>query len=492
MNNVLRQELGFKGIVTSEGDGFDTLIYEGIVPTQKEAGILALKAGVDLNITYEPAYMGPLVENVNEGRVPMELIDRAVRRVLELKFRLGLFEHPYVDLDHAKQVMHSSEHQQLALQAAHEGIVLLRNEGNLLPLKKNLKTIAVIGPNADTGENLFGDYSAQVVLQHVDTILDGIKAKASPATRVVYAKGCAVNDEDKSGFAKAVQAAKGADVAIVVVGEQSRREGDAAKNLPAPTDGEGYDVASFDLTGVQEDLVRAIQATGTPTVLVLVNGRPLSIRWEAEHIPAIVEAWEPGEKGGQAVADVLFGDYNPSGRLAITIPRGVGQLPAYYNYKMSKSYWVNGGWTHTKGYVDMPGTPLYPFGYGLSYTNFQYSNLRVEPATILPQGNTRVSVDVENTGKQAGVETAQLYIRERFTPVATPVEQLRGFERVALNPGEKKSVTFTLGPEELKLLNVDMHWAVVPGTFDIMVGRSSADMAAKATLEVKASGLAYQ
>ena len=492
MNNVLRQELGFKGIVTSEGDGFDTLIYEGIVPTQKEAGILGLRAGVDLNITYEPAYMGPLIENVNEGRVPIELIDRAVRRVLELKFRLGLFEHPYVDLAQAKQVMHSNEHQQLALQAAREGIVLLKNQGEVLPLKKNLRTVAVIGPDADSGPNLFGDYSAQVVLQHVGTILDGIKAKVSPATRVLYAKGCAVNDQDKSGFARAVQASKGADVAIVVVGEQSRREGDEAKNLPAPTDGEGYDVASLDLTGVQEDLVRAIQATGTPTVLVLVNGRPLSIRWEAEHIPAIVEAWEPGERGGEAVADVLFGDYNPSGRLAITIPRGVGQLPAYYNYKLSKSYWINGGWTHTKGYVDMPGTPLYPFGFGLSYTKFEYSNPHVEPAAILPQGSARVSVDIENTGTRAGVETVQLYVRERFTPVATPVEQLRGFERVALNPGEKKTVTLTLGPDDLKLLNEDMHWVVVPGTFDIMIGRSSADITAKSTLEVKRSELAYQ
>lgn len=485
MNNVLRQELGFKGIVTSEGDGFDTLIYEGIVPTQKEAGILGLKAGVDLNITYEPAYMGPLVENVNEGRVPMELIDRAVRRVLELKFRLGLFEHPYVDLAHAKQVMHSNEHQELALQAAREGIVLLKNENNLLPLKKNFKTIAVIGPNADIGQNLFGDYSAEPVLQHVDTILDGIKAKVSPATRVIYARGCAINDEDKSGFAKAVQAAKDAEVAVVVVGEQSRLEGEQAKNFPPPTDGEGYDVASLDLTGVQEDLVRAIQATGTQTVLVLVNGRPLSVRWEAEHLPAIVEAWEPGERGGEAVADVLFGDYNPSGRLAITVPRGVGQLPAYYNYKLSKAYWVNGGWTHTKGYVDMPGTPLYPFGFGLSYTQFQYSNLRVDPAEIRSEGETHVSIDVENTGKQPGIETVQLYLRERFTPVATPVEQLRGFERVALNPGERKTVTFNLGPEDLKLLNQDMHWVVVPGTFDIMIGKSSADISTKATLEVK-------
>jgi len=492
LNDVLRQELGFKGIVTSEGEGFGTLIYEGIVPTQKEAGILGLKAGVDLNITYEPAYMGPLIENVEEGRVPMALIDRAVRRVLELKFRLGLFEHPYVDLARAKQVMHSSEHQQLALDAAREGIVLLKNEGNLLPLKKNLNSIAVIGPNADSASNLFGDYSPKVVLQHVDTILDGIKAKISPATRVVYAKGCAINDQEKNGFQRAVQAAKNADVAVVVVGEQSRREGEDAKNQPAPTDGEGYDVASLDLTGVQEDLVRAIQATGTPTVLVLVNGRPLSVRWEAEHVPAIMEAWEPGERGGQAVADVLFGDYNPSGRLAITIPRSVGQLPAYYNYRPSKSYWINSGWTHTEGYVDMPGTPLYAFGYGLSYTQFQYRNLRLDPAEIRSEGNTHVRVDVENTGKQAGVETVQLYVREQFTPVATPVKQLRGFERVSLAPGEKKTVTIILGPEDLKLLNQDMHWVVVPGTFDIMIGRSSADITAKGELEVKSSGLGYE
>ncbi len=489
---ILRHELGFKGIVVSEGDGFGTLIYEGIVPTQKEAGILSLKAGVDLNITYEPAYMGPLIENVNEGRVPMELIDRAVRRVLELKFRLGLFEHPYVDLAQAKQVVHSSEHQQLALNAAREGIVLLKNDGNLLPLKKNLKSIAVIGPNADNAPNLFGDYSAQVVLQHVNTILDGIKSKVGPSTRVVYVKGCAVNDQDRRGFGQAVQAAKGADVAVLVMGEQSRREGDDAKGLPAPTDGEGYDVASLDLTGVQEDLVKAIQATGTPIVLVLVNGRPLSIRWEAEHVPAILEAWEPGERGSVAVADVLFGDYNPSGRLAITIPRGVGQLPAYYNYKPWKSYWINGGWTHTHGYVDMPGTPLYPFGYGLSYTQFQYSNLRVEPSKIRTEGETHVSVDVENTGKQAGVDTPQLYIRERFTPVATPVEQLRGFERVALDPGQKKTVTFTLGPEDLKLLNKDTHWVMVPGVFDIMIGQSSADIKTKGMLEVERSDSASE
>ena len=487
MNDVLRNELGFKGIVVSEGEGFGTLLYEGIVPTQKEAGNLALHAGVDMNITYEPAYMAALIENVNEGRIPIELIDRAVRRVMELKFRLGLFEHPYVDVAHARQVVHSPQHQTLALDAAREGIVLLKNEHSLLPLKKTLKSIAVIGPDANDAENLFGDYSAQVVLQKVETILDAIKAAVSPSTGVVSAKGCSVNDQDKSGFDKAIEAAKSAEVAVLVMGEQSRKEGEEARNAPAPTDGEGFDVASLDLTGVQEDLIRAIQASGTPVVLVLINGRPLSIRWEAENIPAIVEAWEPGERGAQAVADVLFGDYNPSGRLAITIPRSVGQLPAYYNYPRSKAYWLESGWTHMPGYVDMPGSPLYPFGFGLSYTQFRYSNPRVEPAAIQTKGTARVSVDVENAGKMPGTETAQLYLRERFTPVATPVKQLRGFERVTLEPGQKKTVTFDLGREELQLLGQDMHWRVVPGIFDVMVGSSSADVAAKASLQVTTS-----
>ncbi|HEV2115186.1 MAG TPA: glycoside hydrolase family 3 C-terminal domain-containing protein [Terriglobales bacterium] len=487
MTRVLREELDFKGIVTSEGDGFDTLIYEHIVPNQSEAGAMALKAGVDLDITYEPAYMGLLVANVEQGRIPMELVDRAVRRVLEVKFRLGLFEHPYVDLQHAKQVMHSAEHQELALRSAREGIVLLKNDNNVLPLRKDLKTIAVIGPNADSASNLFGDYAPQVVPQHVNTILDGIKSKVSPATRVLYAKGCAVNDQERSGLQEAVNAAKKAQVAIVVVGEQSRREG--AENQPPPTDGEGYDVATLDLTGVQEELVRAVQATGTPTVVVLVNGRPLSVRWEAEHVPAMVEAWEPGERGGEAVADVLFGDYNPSGRLAITVPRSVGQLPVYYNYKPSKAYWVEGGWTHTKGYVDLPGTPLYPFGHGLSYTTFEYSNLRVDPPAIYSEGKAKVSVDVENRGGRAGVETVQLYLHQRYAPVALPVKQLRGFTRVALGPGEKKTVNFELGPEDLQLLDRNMHWRVVPGTFDILIGKSSADIELRGTLDVKPSRL---
>jgi beta-glucosidase len=483
LTGVLRQELGFKGIVVSEGGGFGTLIYEDIVPTQKEAGAQALRAGVDVNITYEPAYMGPLVENVEEGRVPIWLVDRAVRRVLEQKFRLGLFESPYADVERATHIVHSSAHQDLALEAGREGIVLLKNETNILPLKKDLKSVAVIGPDAENAMNQLGDYSPQAIPQHIVTILEGIKAKVGPDTKVVAVKGCRVLGNDTSGFAAVTRAAKSADVAIVVVGENQGQNGGDERRDP-PTDGEGYDVASLDLTGVQEDLIRTVYETGTPTVVVLVNGRPLSTRWTAEHVPALVEAWRPGERGGEAVADVLFGDYDPSGRLAITIPRHVGQLPAYYNYKPSKAYWIEHGWTRNRAYVDMPATPLYAFGYGLSYTSFDYSNLRIDPGQIHPGGTTQVSVDIKNTGERAGVETAELYIHQAFAPVSTPVKQLRGFERVSLQPGQTKTVEFKLTPEELQLLDRDLHWRVAPGEFEIMVGRSSDDILLRGTLKV--------
>jgi beta-glucosidase len=477
---ILRQELGFQGIVQSEGGGFGTLIYEHIVPNQKEAGAVALKAGVDMNITYEAAYMGPLVESVEEGKVPEALVDRALRRVLELKFRLGLFEHPYVDVEHAQQVIHAAEHQQLALKVAQESIVLLKNENNVLPLKKDLRSIAVIGPNADDGWSQLGDYSPSAVPQKVTTVLDGIRQRLSPQAHVEYVKGCEVIG-GTADIPAAVAAARKASVAIVVVGEHPRNAG--RKNVRA-TDGEGHDVANLDLTGSQEDLVKAVQATGTPVVLVLLNGRPLSIPWEAAHIPAIVEAWEPGERGGEAVADVLFGDYNPSGRLAITIPRNSGQLPVYYNYKPSKQYWIEAG-DHDGGYADMPGTPLYPFGFGLSYTDFKYSNLRVNPGQIYQGGNAEVSVDVTNTGQQRGVETVQLYVHERYTPVAIPVKQLRAFERVDLNPGETRTINMKLTPDDLMLLDRDMNWKVVPGTFDIMIGKSSGDIVLTQPLQVK-------
>jgi beta-glucosidase len=388
---------------------------------------------------------------------------------LDLKFRLALFENPYVNVDHAVEVVHSQANQDLALRAGREGIVLLKNERHLLPLKKDLASVAVIGPNADDVMNQLGDYSPKKVLQHVTTVVEGIKGAVSPQTKVTLVRGCEITGGDKSGFVDAVQAAKGAGVAIVVVGESQHGK---------QTDGEGHDLANLDLSGMQEELVQAVVQTGTPTVVVLINGRPLSTRWTSEHAPALVEAWLPGERGGQAVADVLFGNYNPSGRLAISVPRHSGQLPVYYNYKPSKAEWIQ------RGYADMPATPLYPFGYGLSFTSFEFNKLHVEPPEIRPGGEARVSLDVKNVGDRAGVETVQLYLHEDYAPVSTPVKQLRGFEQVALNAGETKTVTFKLTPEDLQLLDADLRWEVVPGNFELMVGKSSADILLHGTLKV--------
>jgi beta-glucosidase len=463
LNRVLREELGFKGLVVSEGRGIGTILRERIVATRKEAAALGVKAGVDVNISSYPEYMDLLIDNVNEGHVSMETIDLLVGRILRIKFQLGLFEKNMVDPDQAARIVNSQEHKDLALQAAREGIVLLKNGGNILPLSKKVKSIAVIGPNADNGLNQLGDYFRKPVTQHIVTVLEGIKATA-PGAKINYVKGCKVFNTDLNEIKQAVDAARKSEVAIVVLGENERNPSD-----DKGTDGEGNDMASLDLTGLQQELVQAVQATGTPTVVVLINGRPLSTRWIADNIPAIVEAWVPGEQGGTAIAEVLFGNYNPGGHLAITIPRHVGQLPMYYNHFPPKVF-------TGRGYVDMPATPLYPFGHGLSYTNFEYSNLQVSPQTIKPAGNVTITADITNTGTVAGDEVVQLYRNDVVSSVVTPVTELKGFEKIHLEPGQKITVTFTLTPDDLSFLDLDLHPIVEPGDFDVMVGRSSADI----------------
>jgi beta-glucosidase len=477
LTRILRDELGFDGLVLSEGGGLGTLIYEGLAPSMKEAGPLALKAGVDVGISYEDAYMRDLIENVRQGRVPEALVDRAVRRILRQKMRLGLFERNLVDPDRAVATVHAPEHRDLALRAAREGIVLLENEGGVLPLRKDLREIAVIGPNADNVRNQLGDYVAHVVLHDVTTVLGGLRAKVEPRTRVKYVKGCDVIGDGTDEIAAAVSAAKAAEAAIVVLGENEWQA-----SGKAGTDGEGFDVASLDLTGRQEELLEAVHATGTPTVLVLVNGRPLSIRWAAEHVPAIVEAWLPGERGGEAVADVLFGDHEPEGRLPITVPRHVGQLPVAYDYKPSKAYWLREGWG--KPYADMSAEPLFVFGHGLSYTRFTYANLRVAPSSIARDGTVEVSADVSNVGKRPGREVVQLYLHDPVASVVVPVQRLRGFEKVSLAPGETKTVRFTLGPSDLALLDSGLRWTVEPGAFEVAVGSSSRAIQLRGRFEV--------
>jgi beta-glucosidase len=478
LTRLLRHELGFDGLVLSEGKGIGTLVYEGLAPSQKEAGALALAAGVDVGISFESGYMQDLVASVRAGRVSMSLVDRSVGRILQQKFRLGLFERPLVDPRHAVRTVHRPEHQDLTLQAAREGIVLLKNEKRLLPLKKSLRSIAVIGPNADERWNQLGDYAPATIPQPVITVLEGIKQVASPGTRVTYVKGCEVIGGRADEIARAREAAAGAEVAIVVVGE-------AQHHAPGrtPTDGEGFDAATLELTGFQDELVRAVHATGTPTVVVLINGRPLAARWLAEHVPAIVEAWLPGEKGGQAVAEVLFGDVNPSGKLAVTVPRHAGQLPVYYNAPKSKRYWLKRGWG--RAYVDLEPTPLYPFGFGLSYTDFEYSDLELSATKIAPTDRLEIKVRVRNAGDRPGKETVQLYLEDVISSVATPVQQLRGFTKVALEPGEARTCTFRLTPDDLALYDKDFKRVVEPGRFRVMVGSSSRDIHLTGEFEVK-------
>jgi len=364
------------------------------------------------------------------------------------------------------------------LNVAREGIVLLKNENNILPLNKNIKKIAIIGPNADNDKNQLGDYTAQVVLQKIVTVLDGIKATVSEKTRIEYIKGCNVIGNDYNEISKARNIAKSADIAIVVLGENEWQ----APNHTG-TDGEGYDVASLDLTGLQEDLLKAVYETGTPTILVLINGRPLSIKWAAEKIPAIVEAWLPGESGGQAVSEIIFGDYNPCGKLPVTVARHVGQLPVYYNYMPEKEEWIRHGWG--KAYADMPATPLWEFGFGLSYTKFEYSNLQINPGEIGPYGEVNISVDIKNTGNRSGKEVVQLYIRDLIASLTVPVKELKGFKKIMLEPGEQKRVEFKLNHDDLTFYNKFMELVVEPGTFAVMVGSSSEDIRLKGEFMVK-------
>ena len=465
LTKVLREELGFKGIVVSEGGGLGTIVTERHAATQKEAGVLAIKAGVDVGISIEDAYMGGLIENVNEGKISIQDVDKAVSRILRLKFQMGLFENPYVDPERAVKVVHSDENKELALQTARESIVLLKNEKNILPLKKDIKSIAVIGPNADAAMNQLGDYFPHNIPQEVVTVLKGIKNKVPSKTKISYVKGCDVIGNKVDEIQKAKIAAKNADIAIVVIGEDG-----------GATNGEGHDMANLDLTGRQEELLKAVYETGTPTIVVLINGRPLSIRWAAEHIPAIVEAWMCGEQGGNAVADVLFGDYNPGGKLPITIPRHSGQFPFYYNHSATKS---------GANYIDMPGTPLYEFGYGLSYTKFEYSNLQITPKETGVKGDVEITVDLKNIGGRKGDEVVQLYINDIVSTTSKPVKELKGYERIKLEPGEKKTVKFRLLPEDLSLFDRNMNFVVEPGTFIFMVGSSSEDIRLKGEFQVK-------
>jgi beta-glucosidase len=471
--DILRQEWGFQGLIASDYFGPTELrTVHHIVATEEEAGRLAFESGVDVELPFNQAY-GSLVEQVKAGKVSEGAVDRSVTRVLRAKFMAGLFDDPYSNADYAEKVTNSPEHQRLALKAAHEAIMLLKNQDNLLPLAKGkYKRIAVIGPNA--ADLHLGGYSNQP--GRGVSVLQSIKNKVGSSAEVLYAEGCKITESepdwdadkvvlgDPSLNAKriedAVKVAEKADIVILALGgnEQTSREAWAV-NHPGDRD-------NLDLLGNQDDLVKSILATGKPTIVFLQHGRPNSIPYIAEHVPAILDGWYLGQEGGTAIADVLFGDYNPGGKLPITIPRSVGQLPDYYYQKPSAK----------REYLGSTVQPLFPFGWGLSYSTFKFANVRATPDSIGTEGRSTISVDVTNSSAVRGDEVVQLYIREEVSSVTRPVKELRGFRRITLNPGETNTVEFVLGPDELSFLNRDMHRVVEPGVFTIMVGGNSVDL----------------
>ncbi len=477
LDNILRQEWGFNGIVVSDYFGIRQLRSKHfVVESNEEAAKLALESGVDIELPYlEVNHL--LLDQVKQGKVSEAAVDRAVARILRSKFITGLFDDPFVDPSYAEKITNSIEHQQLALQAARKAIILLKNEGNLLPLNRSsYKRIAVIGPNAK--EVHLGGYSGMP--GRGISILDGIKTKVGNGVDVQYAVGVKITEtrgdsetmptfEDKlrlgdpalnaKRIQEAVAVAEKSDIIILALGgnEQTCREA-WANHLG--------DRSGLDLLGNQDDLVKAMLALRKPIVVFLIHGRPNSINYIAENVPAILEGWYLGQETGTAVADVLFGDYNPGGKLPVSVPRSVGQLPVYYYQKPSASL----------DYVDSTASPLYPFGWGLSYTTFKYGKISLSPDTIGPEGKTRVSVEVSNTGSVRGDEVVQLYVRDEVGSIARPVKELRGFRRITLDPGKTQTVEFALGPEELSFLNRDMRRVVEPGTFKIMIGGNSVDL----------------
>jgi beta-glucosidase len=461
LTKVLRNEWKFDGITVSDYESVRELMNHGLAATEADAAREALSAGVDMEMVSR-LYNKHGAALVKENKLSLATIDEAVRRVLRIKFRLGLFERPYTDEAREREVIFNSRHVAAAREVAARSMVLLRNERETLPVSKSVRSIAVIGPLADNQQAPIGSWTGDGRKEDTVTLLTGIKSKVPESTKVVYSKGCEIDGGSTEGISEAARVARESDIAIVAVGESAEMSGEASSR------------ASLELPGHQLELVKAIVATGKPTVVVLMNGRPLAINWLAENAPAVLETWFAGTQAGNAIADVLFGDVNPGGKLPVTFPRSVGQVPIYYNHKNTGRP-PDAANKYTSKYLDSAWTPLYPFGYGLSYTQFKFSNLRLSAPSIRPNGEIKVSVDVENTGRRAGDEVAQLYIRDMAASITRPVRELRGFERISLKPGEKRTVEFRLTSEHLGFYNRDMRFAVEPGEFRVYVGPNSAE-----------------
>ncbi len=461
MTDILRDTWKFKGFVVSDWLDIEHMqSYHHVAPTVKDAFRLSIDAGMDMHM-HGPGFAENVIALVKEGKISMKRIDASVARILEAKFKLGLFENPYVDENKVSKVVFSPEHQQTALEIARKGIVLLKNNGGLLPIDKSkYKKIFVTGPNADN-QTILGDWALEQPEENVTTVIEGLRKVSPESEFVFYPFGSNLRAMKQEAVTEATNEAGKCDLAIVVVGENSMRYRWSEK-----TCGENTDRYELSLVGLQEELVEKIYATGVPTIVVLVNGRPLSTEWIADNIPALVEAWEPGSLGGQAVAEILFGKVNPEGKLPITIPRSAGQVQMYYNYKYT-SKWFN--------YVTGNSNPLFEFGYGLSYTSFSISPVTLSAEKMKPTETIRASVKVTNTGKVAGSEVLQLYLRDCYSSVVRPVKELKAFRKVFLNPGETQTVSFDISEKDLKFYNLQMKYVAEPGDFEVMIGNSSRD-----------------
>ncbi len=468
LTQILKNEWGFKGFVVSDYNAIGELIYHGIAKNKKEAALKALTAGVDMDMVGDTItgniYSPNLAILLKEGKISEKLIDQSVRRILRIKFELGLFDHPYTDTLNIKNHIPDQKSRDFtALRLAEESIVMLKNENNLLPLKKRLKSVAVIGPLADDKYDPLGPWNCSPIPERVVTVLEGIKSKLSESAKIHFIKGCDIESNDKSQFDDAISIAGQSDIVILVVGESANMSGEAASRT------------NLDLPGVQEELVEKVANVGKPTIVLLMNGRPLTIDWISKHIPSVLECWFLGDQSGNAIANVLFGDYNPSARLPVTFPRSVGQIPIYYNHlNTSRQFQANN--KYTSKYLDSPVTPLFSFGFGLSYTTFKYGNLKVEKNIIKIGGSTNVSVNVTNTGKTSGAEVVQLYLRDLVASVSMPVKELKGFQKINLNPGETKEVKFIIMPKMLEHYDVNMRKTIEPGKYEVMVGGNSVDL----------------
>ncbi|QCX37677.1 glycosyl hydrolase [Aureibaculum algae] len=491
MKDVLRDELGFKGYVFSDYEAIAMLNYfQKVTKDAAETAVVALESGIDLEAPKSFAY-SELNNLVKSGKVDVALIDNAVKNILTAKFKAGLFDNAYKAPKKVSSLIHTDEAVNLALAIAEESIVLLKNENNVLPLDiSKIKSIGVIGPNADQVQ--YGDYSYTKDNESGVTILDGIKKYADNKFTVNYAKGCNITGNDQSKIQAAVEVAQNSDVVVLVIGGTSSVLSGIGwgKDIPGdyPTSGEGFDRTTLTPPGVQPELIQAIYKTGKPIVLVMVHGRAYSIAWEKEHLPAIVEAWYPGEQGGNAVASVLFGDVNPSGKLTVSVPKSVGHVPVFYNYKPSgRGFYRNPGSLEKPGrdYVFSSPDPLFPFGHGLSYTDFEYSDLKVEDTSVDMNGMIVLSLNIKNTGKVSGKEVIQVYFNDKVSSVTTPVKVLKEFKKVTLNPSELKTISFSIPMSEFGLYDKDMNYIIEPGEFDIMVGSSSDDIRLQKTITIK-------